>query len=258
MTASPLLTSHIAAGTIALLAGAAALSFRKGGRRHRLAGNAFVISMLIMGASGAYLAFAMRVTLSVIGGSLTLYLVVTAWTTVAGSARRPGRLDAAALLVGLCIAAVALVSGFEAANSETGLKDGFHPGQYFMFGAVALLATAGDVRMIIRGGVRGAQRIARHLWRMCVALMIAASAFFLGQAQLFPAAIRESHILNAPVLLPFLLMSYWLYRVLWSRRGGETPLASEDAPIIGSPASRPPVEINRPAVPSLSTARESE
>ncbi len=27
-------------------------------------------------------------------------------------------------------------------------------------------ATVGDVRMLVRGGVSGAQRIARHLWRM--------------------------------------------------------------------------------------------
>lgn len=258
MTASPILITHIAAGAIALLAGGAALSFRKGGRWHRLAGNAFVISMLVMAAGGAYLAFTLRVTLSVIGGLLTLYLVVTAWTTVARRARRPGIMDAIALVFGLCIGGVAMMSGFEAATSETGLKDGFHPGQYVMFGTVALLAAAGDVRMFILGGVGGAQRIARHLWRMCVALMIAASAFFLGQAQLFPEAVRESQLLNAPVLLPFLLMSYWLVRVLRSRRGGGTPLESEDAPVLRSPASRPPVETSLPAVPSVPTAWEAE
>lgn len=258
MTSSPILTTHIAAGTIALLAGAAALSFRKGARRHRLAGNAFVISMLVMAAIGAYLAFSMRVTLSVIGGLLTLYLVVTGWTTVARRARRPGILDATALLAGLSIGGVALMAGIEAANSETGLKDGFHPGQYLMFGAVALLAAAGDVRLIILDGLEGAQRIARHLWRMCVALMIAASAFFLGQPQLFPAVVRDSQLLNAPVLLPFLLMLYWLVRVLRSPRGGETPLESEDARILESPASRPPGEMRRLAVPALPTAREAE
>jgi len=30
-----------------------------------------------------------------------------------------------------------------------------------------LLAAAGDIRMLVRGGVFGAKRIVRHLWRMC-------------------------------------------------------------------------------------------
>jgi hypothetical protein len=39
------------------------------------------------------------------------------------------------------------------------------PGVYFGSGFVALLAVAGDVRMIMRGGIVGAQRIARQVWR---------------------------------------------------------------------------------------------
>jgi hypothetical protein len=34
--------------------------------------------------------------------------------------------------------------------------------------------------MLARGGVLGAKRIARHLWRMCFGLFIAAGSFFLG------------------------------------------------------------------------------
>jgi uncharacterized membrane protein len=230
MTASPILTTHIAAGGIALLFGAAALVFRKGSRRHQLTGKAFVVSMLVMATSGAYLAFSLQVMLSIIGGLLTFYLVATAWATVARSAGPPGLVEAGALLGALFIGGVSLLSGFEAANSETGLKDGFPPGQYFMFGTIALLAAAGDGRLIVRGGLTGAQRIARHLWRMCAALAIAASAFFLGQAQLFPPAVCESQILTAPVLLTLLAMLYWLYRVRWSRRARETALKSDHAP----------------------------
>jgi hypothetical protein len=34
--------------------------------------------------------------------------------------------------------------------------------------------------MLLRGGVVGTQRVARHLWRMCFGLFIAAGSFFLG------------------------------------------------------------------------------
>jgi hypothetical protein len=54
----------------------------------------------------------------------------------------------------------------EAANSSTGAKDGIPAGMYFFLGSVALLSAAADVPMLWHGGVSGAQRIARHLWRM--------------------------------------------------------------------------------------------
>jgi hypothetical protein len=50
----------------------------------------------------------------------------------------------------------------------------------FFMGSVMLLAAAGDVRILVGGGVIGAKRIAPHLWRMCFGLFIAAGSFFLG------------------------------------------------------------------------------
>jgi hypothetical protein len=45
----PLLALHISAGSIGLLSGAAAVSFRKISDRYRAAGNVFVVSLLIIG-----------------------------------------------------------------------------------------------------------------------------------------------------------------------------------------------------------------
>ena len=53
----PLLVLHITAGTLGILFGFVAIFFLKGSRRHRLAGNVFVISMLLLSSSGAYLGF---------------------------------------------------------------------------------------------------------------------------------------------------------------------------------------------------------
>jgi hypothetical protein len=57
MRFSPVLVFHICAGTLGLLSGAAAMSFRKGFHRHRVDENVFVITMLSMSASDAYLGF---------------------------------------------------------------------------------------------------------------------------------------------------------------------------------------------------------
>ena len=43
---------------------------------------------------------------------------------------------------------------------------------YFFLGSIALLAAVGDVRMLVRGGISGTQRLMRHFWRMCFALFL--------------------------------------------------------------------------------------
>jgi hypothetical protein len=96
----------------------------------------------------------------------------------------------------------------------------------FFFGAVLLLATAGDIRMLARRGISGRQRIIRHLWRMCYGLFITTGSFFLGQQQAFPAFLRGSIFLTVLALLPFPLMIYWLFRVRFSKayRAGPPPM----------------------------------
>jgi hypothetical protein len=79
--------------------------------------------------------------------------------------------------------------------------------------------------MIRTGGLFGAQRIARHLWRMCFSLFIASGSFFLGQAKVIPKPIRIVPLLAIPALLPLVLMFYWLLRVRftkWYRRRADS------------------------------------
>jgi hypothetical protein len=218
MTTSPIFIFHIGAGAIGLLSGAASMFFRKGSRPHRTAGNIFFISMLGMSASAAYLAFLQPVMLSVLNGILAFYLVATAWMTVKRKAGEVGAFEIGGLLAVLAIAAGFLSFGVEAANSETRLKDGFSAAHYYFFGVVAVLCAALDMRLILRGGVSGAQRIARHLWRMCFAMWMATTAFFLGQEKLFPELVRETQIFYAPVILVAVLMMFWLRRVLFTNR----------------------------------------
>jgi hypothetical protein len=216
VASSPLLVLHISAATITVPAGSAALFFRKGSRRHRAAGNAFFISMLIMCATGAYMGFMKQQAINVVVGVLTFYLVATAWLVVKRKEGETGLFEFGAMLVAMAVGAAGLIFGSEAANSATGLKDGFPAVAYFVFGSVALFSAAGDVRMFLRGGVSGAERIARHLWRMCFALLIAALSLFLGKQQHFPEAIRKTHLLNVPIILIAASMIFWLVRVRFS------------------------------------------
>jgi hypothetical protein len=214
MKYSPILMVHICAAIIGLLAGYPALFFRKGSRLHRSAGNVFFVSMLIMSASGAYMAAFVKPNMgNVFGGVLTFYLVATGWLTVMRKEGETGLIEFGLLLVALAQGAGGLIFSWEAANSATGLKDGYPAAMYFVFGSLVLSFAAWDVRMFIHGGVSGAQRIGRHLWRMCFALLIAAASFFLGKQQHFPEAIRGTQLLNAPIILVAASMIFWLLRV---------------------------------------------
>ncbi len=212
---SPILVLHIIAGTLGMLSGFVAVFLRKGSRRHGLVGNIFVIAMLTLSSTGVYLALMKSQPGNILGGTLTFYLVATAWATARrrGETAVPGILDWGAFLVIATVAAVEVTCGIEAALSPTGLKYDYPPGPYFMMGTVAVLAAIGDIRMLMRRGIAGTQRIARHLWRMCFALFIAAGSIFLARPHLFPAFMRKTGTLYVLSFLPLILMIFWLIRV---------------------------------------------
>lgn len=214
----PLLVLHITCGIVGLLSGTAAISFRKGSQRHRFAGDIFVVSMLIMGVCGSSLALMKHQTNNVFGGLLTFYLVTTAW--LAGRRKGPGFFDWAALVMALAIGASLLTLGIRVAMGLSEPQAGVPLGMYFFMGSIPLLAGAGDIRMLVRGGISGTPRLARHLWRMCFGLFIATGSFFLGQQQVFPAFLRGSAVLFIPALLPLVLLIYWLIRVRFKRGTG--------------------------------------
>lgn len=202
----PILVIHICAGLLALLSGAAAMLLRKGSRRHGLAGNLFFGAMLVMGSSAAYLG-------NVFGGLFVCYLVTTAWLTARRRGGETSVFDWGALVFALAFGVLTLMAGMEAAKSPKGSLNGVPAGMFFFLGSVGLLAAAGDIRMLVRGGVFGAKRVARHLWRMCFSFFIATGSFFLGQQQVFPTAWRGAAVWFVPALLPLVLLIFWLFRV---------------------------------------------
>jgi hypothetical protein len=125
MSFSPVLVFHISAGTLSLLSGTAAMSFRKGSHRHRVTGNVFVIAMLCLSASGAYLGFMKHQTLNGLQGVLTFYLVATAWFTARRRDAEVGAFDWSALPVPLAVGAALVTYGLEAVNSPAGIKGGY-------------------------------------------------------------------------------------------------------------------------------------
>ena len=209
----PFLVLHVSAGVLAMLAGGLAIAFRKGSRGHRRAGNVFVICMLSVSAVGSYLGFMKSEMDNFMGGIFAFYLVATGWATANRRENEAWKLDWIMPAVAVTFAATNIFWGIEASRGETAVKNQSPAGAYFFFGALALMSAAGDVRMLLRGGISGKSRVARHLWRMCFGWFIATVSFFLGQQQVFPAYLRGSYILVVLAFLPLMLMSFWLVRV---------------------------------------------
>jgi hypothetical protein len=210
---SPMLLLHICGGTVGVLSGGVAATFRKGSRRHSVAGLVFVVSMLTLAGSGVYMAVLKSQSGNILGGTLTFYLVATAWMAARHSDGRTPVFDWAALLVVLAVAAVEVTFGIEAAMSPTGMKYDYPPWPYFLFGFIATLAAIGDVRLMVGKGIFGAQRVARHLWRMCFAWFIASASIFMARPQLFPAFMRRTGMLYMLTFLPIVLLIFWMIRV---------------------------------------------
>src|SRR6476646_9267484 len=124
MRLSPMLLLHICVGTLGVLSGAVAISFRKGSRWHRLTGMVFAISMLSLGASGAYMAFMKFQPGNILGGTFTFYLVATAWMTAKRREDKRSSFDWAALLLVLAVATTELTLALQAMHSPTGRRFG--------------------------------------------------------------------------------------------------------------------------------------
>lgn len=210
---NPLTLIHILGGALALGAGAAALGFRKGSASHAEAGNIFLGSMLVLALTGAVMAALKPERATAVIGILTAYLVATAWWSARRRDGLAGRFEICALLVGIACLLAQLGFGIMAATSPSGRLDSLPAAAILPFAAIGAIAAGSDLKFILRGRLSGRQRIARHLWRMCTALFIAAASFFLGQQDEFPEWLRNKPIWFMPPFATLGLMAFWLMRI---------------------------------------------
>jgi uncharacterized membrane protein len=212
ITMSPILMIHIFSGAIALLFGASALTFRKGSCWHRKAGNIFFISVLVASICAMYMSVMFKHEFPFYP-IIIFYLVATSWVTIKRPQGKIGRFEIGAFLIITIITISLFTLALDPANGPQGTNES---GLYFFFGVVAALAATLDLNMIIRGGLTGGHRIARHLWRMCLALT-AGMASFLDQKQFIPKFLLDTELLWIPLPLMLVLMTYWLSRLLFTK-----------------------------------------
>lgn len=225
-----LLPIHIAAGGLAILLGAVALIVRKGGTLHRRSGLLFVYAMVVMGITASILGFLKSPSdPNVRAGFTAVYFVATALTTVRPLSPRTRVVNVVMTIVAVTLALFSIVSGVTAFNTPRGTLNGVPFAMYFFMGTVLMLAAIGDLRVMRTGMPRGGPRLARHLWRMCYALFIAAGSFFSIRARVasvLPEPFTSTPMRMLPILLVFVAMFYWLWRVRGRR---PLPAAAREA-----------------------------
>lgn len=224
---------HIVMGVVVILSGITAFLVKKGSRQHKLAGQCFVGSQVLMGvvvlAQACFTPNKIS-SLGILFMCLIVYLVVSAWLTIhRPKANRVRNLNIAMPFVALCIATAGLVMGFDALHHPSTAKDLPPTEAYFFFSAIAFIAMLLDVRHLNKRGLQGKQRIVRHVWRMSFALCFAVSAPF-SQGGVVLAWIRANPVLSISQMLVVIMAIFWIYRLLFAkRRAAQKNITAETA-----------------------------
>ena len=210
---------HVSAGLSGLVTGFIALGAMKGGALHRRSGMLFVYVMVVMALTGAAIAAwelsrpapKSGLQATTLMGLFTAYLVVTALTTV----RPPGTWSRRLDLIGLPLATVVgvgqLILGLRAITDPNSRQIIILTTVEFVFGAIALLAAASDLRIIRSVPLTGTKRIARHLWRMLLALWVASLSFFPRLGKFLPKPLAS--LVMLPMLALLIALIYWMWRI---------------------------------------------
>lgn len=218
---------HIAGGTVGLFSGTVAIATRKGGRWHRKAGLVFFYAMLVMAVSADYLAVVKPGQLvNLVIGTFTIYLLITA-RLAARTESRNALIEKIALAVILCLFAPFALLAFQLAVGMEPFLPSTLPYKgpiliaIYVFTAMFAIAAVSDIRVLLAGGISGRRRIERHLWRMCLGLVLAAgSAFTNGFPRILPEGV---HVplgwLFVPQFLALGALIFWMIRVKFTRWG---------------------------------------
>lgn len=206
-----ILTTHIAAGSVALLLGAGALAMRKGGRRHRGFGRWFWRMMvLVLMSAVAALPFRNNAFLA----SLAVFAAYMTFSGVRVLRRRRGAeptaidwiASALALVLGIGLSLLALANP-PAQGATTVVA---------VLGGVALYATYDLVNFRARLFARWPNAwLYEHIWKMVGAYTSVVSAFSGSVLQLFEPPWRQ--LWPSMVGTPALLILVFYYRARLAR-----------------------------------------
>jgi hypothetical protein len=216
-----LLTIHVAAGGLAMILGFTALFSRKGSATHQRSGQLFAVSILGMAISASLLGLRDPARDGdLVPAVMTAYFVGTAVATVRTSSPWSKRVSFLATAMAVVVALALIASGIQGITSPL-LTPGGVPARTIgvmslVLATILVVAVAGDLRVMRSGPLQGGARLARHLWRMCFALFIAAAPFLSIRervAAILPEPFPSAPMRALPIVIILGAMTFWLWRV---------------------------------------------
>jgi hypothetical protein len=205
-----MLTLHIIAGSLVLLFGISALCFSKGQSKHRIAGNLFILSLLTMVVSVPNLLE------DPVMAILSAYYGTTAWAIVLRKEKSTGLFEIVSM-ISITIVSIIL---FNVVLTSTSL-----PPIYKIILSIWAVVTAFsailDLNMILRGGLSGKHRIARHAWRTCCAFLGVVMSFSVNTDKYWPDFINN----NTLIYIAICVLFFWVFRILatkWFDKSAKT------------------------------------
>jgi uncharacterized membrane protein len=200
---------HILSGAIGLLTGFLIILLAKGTNLHKRIGKSFFYAIMVLGLTGAIVGFSRWIPLSALNGLLVCYFVLTSLLVIQKEKPLTLKFERILALFGGVLVVSYILFAFEAGNMPEGELGGFGSTSYLVFGAITAFAVVNDAHYLLKQQQSVRARIIRHLWRMLFPLFMAAAAFFLGQAKLFPPSIQQSLIIFVPVFIAVGAMLSW-------------------------------------------------
>jgi hypothetical protein len=167
-----LLTIHICFGTLSLLCAAGALCATKGAWWHRHFGEFFFYGM-----TGV---FVTAIPMSIIISSVFLfsiaifsyYLAFTGWRYARNTSGVPAKIDWFASIMMLIVGIGMVIGGWYLYKSNP-----THATILLVFGGIGALLSKGNLKIYLRGGAQGKERIVQHFSSMIGATIAAVTAF---------------------------------------------------------------------------------
>ncbi len=220
--AAIILYAHILGGFIGLISGVVASLSKKGSNLHRGVGMIFFAAMLVCYVIGAlvapFLSDGQRPNF--VAAVLALYLLISGVDAARKKPYTAGYRNVIGLFVSLGVAVMGATFVYMGYQSDTGTVDGSPPQAFILFILAGMLALAGEIRVIIKRTLPNADRIARHLWRMCFSFFIASGSLFFGQAQLFPEWFNTSILPGLLSFFPIFILVFWWTKIKWKGISG--------------------------------------
>jgi hypothetical protein len=194
-----MLIIHIIAGSFLLLFGISALYFSKGQSKHRIVGNLFFLSLLVMVLSVP------KLLEDPVMAILSAYYGTTAWAIILRKENSTGIFE---ILAMLAITIVSIIL-FNVVLTSTSLPPTF---KFILsiWAVVTALSAMLDLNMILRGGLSGKHRIARHAWRTCCALLGAVMSFSINTDKYWPDFVNNNILIYSTIGILF----FWVFRIL--------------------------------------------